>query len=490
MNRPFSGLDASSARTSLAAVLGFALAAGAVACDESTTEPQSEPVATVQITPASVSVDEGDTVRLAVRVADGDGNALSDRPVAWSSLDPGTATVAQGLVTGVAAGTTSITATSEGVSDTAAVTVLAVEPAVPSLELVAEGFNLLTFLTSPPGDADRLFVTELPGQIHIIDGGSRVATPFLDLTSVTGCCERSKGLLAMAFHPDYDSNGLFYVFVNDLNGDSRLAEYQVSADPNVADAGSGRDLLVVPQQEVSHVGGQIAFGPDGYLYVSLGDGTSAGEADEPRNGQNLGNFYSTLLRLDVDSGSPYGVPSDNPFVDDPSALPEIWAYGLRNPWRFSFDRLTGDLYIGDVGAKAWEEIDVQDASSPGGENYGWSEAEGTECFRAGCDLTSFEPPFYQYAHTTAPSCSGSVTGGYVYRGSALRGFQGVYFFGDFCDSVIRSFRPSGGAATELTTWSDLSAGLSGLVSFGEDGDGELYVLSINDGRVYRIAPQS
>lgn len=465
-----------------------ALVAGAtVACEENIADPQPAPVATVEISPPSVTVDEGDTVRLTVRLADREDNELSGRVVTWASQDPATATVADGLVRGVTAGATTVTATSEGVSDTAAVTVMEVAPSVPTLEPVAEGFSIPTFLTSPPGDA-RLFVTELAGLIHIIDGGSRLPTPFIDLSSVTGCCARSKGLLAMAFHPEYGSNGLFYVFLNDLNGDSRLAEYQVTGDPNVADAGSGRDLLVLPQQEVSHVGGQVAFGPDGYLYVSFGDGTSAAEADEPRNGQNLENLYSTMLRLDVDSGSPYGIPADNPFVGDPGALPEIWAYGLRNPWRFSFDRLTGDLYIGDVGAKAWEEIDVQEASSAGGENYGWSEAEGTDCFRAGCDLSSFEPPFYQYGHTAAPSCSGSVTGGYVYRGSALRGFQGVYFFGDFCDSVIRSFRPSGGSATELETWTDLSAPVSGLVSFGEDADGELYVLSLDDGRVYRIAP--
>ncbi|NNF27124.1 MAG: hypothetical protein HKN73_07890, partial [Gemmatimonadetes bacterium] len=365
------------ARALFVSIAWVVLATVAMACDENTTEPQPAAVATVEITPSAVSVDEGDTVRLSVRVADREDTELTGRAVAWASLDPATATVVDGLVTGIAAGQTSVTATSEGVSDTASVTVLAVEPSVPSLELVEEGFTLPTFLTSPPGDG-RLFVTELAGQIHIIDGGSRLPTPFIDLTSVTGCCERSKGLLAMAFHPDYASNGLFYVFLNDLNGDSRLAEYQVTSDPDVADPGSGRDLLIVPQQEVAHVGGQIAFGPDGYLYVAFGDGTSAGEADEPRNGQNLENFYSTMLRLDVDSGSPYGVPSDNPFLGDASTLPEIWAYGLRNPWRFSFDRVTGDLYIGDVGAKAWEEIDVQDASSAGGENYGWSEAEGTD----------------------------------------------------------------------------------------------------------------
>lgn len=477
--------------TTVALVATLVTAATTLACSDDATDPGPDPVATVEISPPTASVDAGDTVRFAARALDAQGNELTNRTISWNSLDPGTAMVdTDGLVTGAAPGTASITAAAESVSDTATVTVLAVAPVVPALALVAEGFSLPTYVTTPPGQAGRLFVTELAGQIHLVEDGARLPTPFLDLTAVTGCCDHSKGLLAMAFHPDYASSGLFYVFFNDLAGHSRLTEYQVSADPDVADAGSGRDLLTVTQQEVAHVGGQVAFGPDGYLYVSFGDGTAAGEADEPRNGQNLGNAYSTLLRLDVDDGTPYGVPADNPFVGQGGALPEIWVYGLRNPWRFSFDRATGDLYIGDVGKDLWEEIDFQDAASPGGENYGWSETEGTDCFREeGCDQSGFEPPLHQYTHAVTPSCSASVTGGYVYRGSALPGLQGLYFWGDFCDSVIRSFRPSAGQAVDHQEWTQLSAGLSGLVSFGEDADGELYVVSFSDGRVYRIAAE-
>ena len=459
----------------------------AVACSESSTEPEPVPVASVDVTPAEVTVDEGETIQLSAVPRDGNGNELSGRTVTWASADEAVATVVDGLVAGVSAGTTTVTATSEGVSGTANVTVLEVVPAVPRLELIGEGLSSPTYLTAPPGEGNRVFVTELVGTIRVIQDGSLLPTPFLDLTPVTGCCGDAKGLLGVAFHPDYASNGLFYVHVNDLNGDSRIAEYQVTADPNVADPGSGRDVFLLEQQQKSHVGGGIQFGPDGFLYASFGDGTADSESDEPRNGQNLGNAHSTIIRIDVDGGLPYGVPPDNPFVDQAGALPEIWVYGLRNPWRFSFDRATGDLYIGDVGKDVWEEIDFQEASGAGGENYGWSEMEGTDCFRViGCDQSGFTAPLHQYAHS-AERCSGSVTGGYVYRGTALRGLQGLYFWGDYCDDLVRSFRRSGDMAVDHETWPALSRS-DGLVSFGEDGVGELYIVSLSDGRIYKIVP--
>jgi glucose/arabinose dehydrogenase len=242
-------------------------------------------------------------------------------------------------------------------------------------------------------------------------------------------------------------------------------------------------LLVVRQPFANHNGGGLAFGVDGKLFVALGDGGSAG--DPFGNGQSLGTALGKILRIDVDSGTPYGVPPDNPFVGQKGALPEIWAYGLRNPFRISVDRPTGDLYVGDVGQNRVEEIDVGTASRRGGENYGWNVMEGSQCFRPsrGCNRTGLTLPVYEYPHPEG--CS--VTGGLVYRGCRMPALAGSYFFGDFCTGFVRSFRLANAQATELRDWTAGLGGIDSISSFGTDADGEVYVVDY-DGEVYRLEP--
>jgi glucose/arabinose dehydrogenase len=353
-------------------------------------------------------------------------------------------------------------------------------PVTIALEVVQSGFASPLYVTAPPGDTDRLFVVERGGLIRIVEDGGILPTPFLDLTGLTvGSGEQ--GLLGLAFHPVYETNGHFYVSYTDASGDTHLARYTVSASPDVADAASAEPILFVDQPYSNHNGGMLAFGPDGMLYAGLGDGGSGGDPDG--NGQDASTLLGSLLRLDVDAGLPYGVPADNPFVGHATYREEIWAYGLRNPWRFSFDRETDDLYIGDVGQNAVEEIDFQAASSMGGENYGWNVMEGTRCYSpsSGCSQSGLTLPVAEYGH----SAGCSVTGGYVYRGSDWPDLQGRYFFGDFCSGWIRSFVAVDGAATDLQDHSaDVAVGLQ-LASFGEDGAGELYVVSLG-GTLYGL----
>lgn len=351
-----------------------------------------------------------------------------------------------------------------------------------ALEPVADGFSSSLYLTAPPGDLDRLFVVERGGRIKIVKDGQVLGTPFLDLSGeVTAGGER--GLLSLAFHPEYASNGYFYVDYTDADSAaSHVVRYTVSSDPDVADPGSASPVLAVAQPFANHNGGLLAFGPDDKLYVGLGDGGSGG--DPNGNGQNRSTLLATILRLDVDGGSPYAIPADNPFVGDPSARAEIWAYGLRNPWRFSFDRQTGDLYIADVGQSAHEEVDFEPSSSAGGVNYGWNIMEGSSCYSppSGCSMTGLTLPVYDYPHSEG--CS--ITGGYVYRGGASPSLQGRYFFADYCSGWIRSLRVAdNGVAIDLQDHTDDLGTLSPVSSFGEDAAGELYVLSL-DGSVWRI----
>jgi glucose/arabinose dehydrogenase len=289
-------------------------------------------------------------------------------------------------------------------------------------------------------------------------------------------------LLGLVFFPDYAGTGRFLVHYTDLTGTSRISLFRVSADPDRADPVSEFIVLEATRPGHAHNGGQILFGPDGYLYIGLGDGD---DSDGGR-GQSLGDLLASILRIDVSSGTGYTVPPDNPFVATAGARPEVWSYGLRNPWRFSFDRATGDLYIGDVGESDWEEVNYSNAAEGAGRgiNYGWSAMEGRKCRRAsGCDEPGFTLPVVEYSHSEG--CS--IIGGYVYRGAALPALHGRYFYSDFCAGWVRSIRMEGGVAVEETEWPALEPG--GLVtSFGEDAAGELYVLT-EEGGVYKIVPQ-
>ncbi|MFK8101281.1 MAG: PQQ-dependent sugar dehydrogenase [Saprospiraceae bacterium] len=334
---------------------------------------------------------------------------------------------------------------------------------------------------SHAGD-DRLFVIERSGRIRVIDAsGTLLATPFLDISGNVSDSPNERGLLGLDFHPNYANNGYFYINYTANNGDSKIARYSVnSGNPNVADPNSELELLTVDQPYWNHNGGDLHFGPDGYLYCGFGDGGSGGD---PQNfAQNTQSFLGKMLRIDVDNGNPYAIPADNPFVGDANVRDEIWAIGLRNPWRFSFDRTTGDMWIGDVGQNVWEEIDFQPANSTGGENYGWRCYEGNNPFdTGGCGPAGdYVAAIHDYNHNGFTHCS--VTGGYVYRGSNYPNMQGYYFYGDYCSGRMWAISPDcdGG-------WDNSQVGQfpGFLVAFGEDINGELYAVRDN-GTIYRM----
>lgn len=361
------------------------------------------------------------------------------------------------------------------------------EPSLPQgegarLQLTASGLSLPLYLAAPPGDASRLFIVEQTGTIRIVRAGALLSTAFLDISAqVSAGGER--GLLGLAFYPDYASTGRFVVHYTDTAGNTRLSVFQVSDDPDAADPTSEQVILTAQQPFSNHKGGQVAFGPDGFLYLGLGDGGSSG--DPQGRGQDLSDLLGSILRIDVQSGTSYTVPPDNPFVGQAGARPEIWSYGLRNPWRFSFDRATGDLYLADVGERAIEEVDVAPHAEGAGRgiNYGWNRMEGSRCFGAAqCDQNGLALPTYEYEHSQG--CS--ITGGYVYRGTAVPSLQGRYFFADYCRGWIRSLRYAGGAATEVTEWPTLRPG-GPVTSFGEDAAGEIY-LTTENGSVFKIIP--
>jgi glucose/arabinose dehydrogenase len=358
------------------------------------------------------------------------------------------------------------------------------EPSLPvgqgaRLQTIATGLSSPLYLTAPPGDVSRLFIVEQTGAIRIVRDGSLLPTPFLDLSGQISA-GGEQGLLGLAFDPEYATTGQFVVHYTDPAGDTRVSIFQVSIDPDVADPASEQVILTADQPYPNHNGGQILFGPDGYLYLGLGDGGSAN--DPEGRGQALSDLLGSILRVDVQSGTSYTVPPDNPFVGQPGVQPEVWSYGLRNPWRFSFDRATGDLYIADVGQERFEEVDValESAGSGRGLNYGWNIMEGAHCLTGNqCDQTGLTLPDFEYNHDQG--CS--ITGGYVYRGAAIPSLQGVYFFGDFCRGWVRSFRYSSGTILELTDWPTLRPG-GAVLSFGEDAVGELYVLG--GGGVHKV----
>ncbi|MFQ5796788.1 MAG: PQQ-dependent sugar dehydrogenase, partial [Candidatus Bipolaricaulia bacterium] len=313
----------------------------------------------------------------------------------------------------------------------------------------------------------RLFITLQTGKIVIYDGTQVLPTLFLDISSLVRCCGE-RGLLSVAFHPNYKNNGFFYVNYTESRGATVIARYTVSADPNVADPNSATILLTVSQPFSNHNGGQLQFGPDGYLYIGMGDGGSGG--DPQNNGQSLRTLLGKMLRIDVDGGVPYAIPPDNPFVGPPGARDEIWALGLRNPWRFSFDRLTGDLFIADVGQGSWEEVNLQPVSSPGGENYGWRLMEGNHCFNpsTGCNDGTLIPSILEYDH----SLGCSITGGYRYRGAQIPELDGTYIYGDYCSGKIWGATEDSSGGWTVTELLDTNFLIS---TFGEDEAGELYL---------------
>jgi glucose/arabinose dehydrogenase len=351
------------------------------------------------------------------------------------------------------------------------------------LQQVVAGLTFPLYLTAPPGDLNRLFIVEKAGSIRIVKAGSLLPTAFLDISpQVSNVGEQ--GLLGLAFDPNYAANGRFFVHYSDPIGNTRVSSFQVSADPDIANPGSEQIILTATQPYANHKGGQLLFGPDGMLYLGLGDGGSGG--DPQGRGQDRSDLLGSILRVDAQAGSSYTVPADNPFVGQAGVRPEIWSYGLRNPWRFSFDRGTGNLYIADVGESRFEEVDVSPAAEAAGKglNYGWNLMEGKHCFiTSPCNETGLTLPVHEYTH--GQGCS--ITGGYVYRGAAVPALQGLYFFADFCQGWVRSFRLVGADATELTDWRVLQPGGS-ITSFGEDAAGELYLMSTNGG-VFKIVPE-
>ncbi len=353
------------------------------------------------------------------------------------------------------------------------------------LQEVATGLFEPLYLTAPSRDA-RLFIIEQPGLIRIVQDGVLLPAPFLDVEGIVQDAGNEQGLLGMAFHPDYATNGRFFINYTGRapNGATVIAEYTVSSDANVANT-TGITLMTINQPEGNHNGGMITFGNDGYLYIGTGDGGGGGDQHGLiGNGQNLNTLLGKILRIDVDS-SPYAIPADNPF-SGASGMPEIWAYGLRNPWRFSFDTANGDIYIADVGQNAIEEVNVQ-AGDAAGLNYGWRIMEASDCFNPAnnCDQTGLVLPTHEYPQTQGRR---SITGGYVYRGVCLPDIAGRYFFGDYVGEQIYTFEYQGGAAInleDLTSDIDPGSVIAGLTSFGTDGFGELYVVS-RDGKIYKV----
>jgi glucose/arabinose dehydrogenase len=362
-----------------------------------------------------------------------------------------------------------------------------------TVEIVAEGFEKPLFLTTPQGDGERLFVVEQTGKIRIIKNGEILDEPFLDIGGLITTGSGEQGLLGLAFHPAYFTNGYFFVnYTRSGDGATVVERYTVSVNQDLADPASSKVILTLSQPAANHNGGMLAFGPqDGLLYIGTGDGGSGNDPWGPEgNGQNKNSLLGKILRIDVDGGSPYSIPVDNPFVGQLNVREEIWSYGLRNPWRFSFDRTTFDLYIGDVGQSAREEIDFQTADSAGGENYGWRIAEGFAC-RGGegsCGTDSgFIPPIHDYSRTDGRS----ITGGYVYRGDAIPELQGTYFFADYVTARIWTFRFDGEEVSEFEERTvelapDITRDIRTISSFGEDTQGELYFIDYQDGEIFRI----
>ena len=353
------------------------------------------------------------------------------------------------------------------------------EPQV-NLDLFTKGFRSITNIVATGDKNDnRLFITEQSGFIQIVkENGQIESQSFLDISQKV-LNNGEMGLLGLVFDPNYDQNGYFYINYINKNQETIIARYKVSSDSNIAESNSEKFIIRIQQPYPNHKGGDLKFGPDGYLYIALGDGGSAGDPDN--NAQNKNTLLGKILRVDVNKGDPYAIPPTNPFVNQADVRPEIWAYGLRNPWRISFDKSNNDLYIADVGQGNIEEVNLQKSNSNGGLNYGWRCYEGNRAYNAfGClSLDNYEPPIFEYDHSEK-RCS--ITGGYVYRGSQYPALNGKYFYGDFCSGQLFY------AESKNDTWQQVLALKTdySFSTFGQDNDNELYVADYNAGNIYKI----
>ena len=378
-------------------------------------------------------------------------------------------------------------------------------PSLSSIE-IADGFKKPLFITSYPTDSNLLYVVEQAGRIIVIENGEKLKRPFLDIKKQVVNPSRpgdERGLLGFAFHPNHTKNGKFYINYMNNDGYTVVSEFTVK-NKQRANHSSERILFDLKQPFSNHNGGHMAFGPDGYLYISIGDG---GKAGDPNNaGQDLNTIFGKVIRIDVNQ-TPYGIPKSNPYYGQENKRGEIWAWGLRNVWRFSFDRKNGDIFYGDVGQNKWEEINYEPAKSKGGVNYGWRIMEARHCYNPedNCNESGLTQPILEYPNDAnymrtltgmdQPDVDGcSVTGGYVYRGKQIKGLQGTYLFGDYCSGNVWSFKVENGKAVEFqnrTEEINLAEGefTNYISSFGEDADGELYIIDYNGG-VYKIIIQN
>jgi glucose/arabinose dehydrogenase len=340
---------------------------------------------------------------------------------------------------------------------------------------IVSGLNSPIGIANASDSSNRLFIIEQRGAIRVLQEGQLLSTPFLDIRSRVGSAGNEQGLLGLAFHPKYEDNGTFFINYTDLDGNTVISQLQVSEDRNIADPSTETPILRINQPYGNHNGGHIEFGPDGYLYIGMGDGGAAG--DPEGNGQNLSTLLGTLLRLDVNGEAPYTIPVDNPYTDG-TRLSEIWAWGLRNPWKFSFDRKTGDLYIADVGQNKWEEVNYLAAATPGGTNFGWDFYEGLHPFDGQpSENSNYEFPIWEYSHELG--CS--VTGGVVYRGP-IPEWQGIYIYGDFCSGHIWGLLRDADGNWQNT---QLFQTNYNIAAFGEDEAGDVYLVA-RKGIVYQL----
>ncbi len=356
------------------------------------------------------------------------------------------------------------------------------------LQQVGNSFGQPLLVTNPFGETDRIFVVDQNGRIYIVKNGVQLSTPFLDVNPISSS-GGERGLLGLAFHPQFASNGYFFINFTDNSGDTQISRYQVSStNADVADSASRYDILNIDQPYSNHNGGCIRFGPDGYLYIGTGDG---GSANDPQNrAQNGNSLLGKMLRIDIDNGAPYAIPPSNPFVSNSGVRDEIWALGLRNPWRFNFDSATGDMYIADVGQNEWEYIHFEPAGDAGGRNYGWKIIEGSHCFSpsTNCNTSGLEMPIFEYGHTFFPAFNCCIVGSEVYRGKSMARMQGRYFFTDSCSQDLWSFRYNS-ATNTVSDYVDHTAesNVAGSgKSLGTDGNGEVYVC--RSAYIYRLVP--